>query len=119
MKKNSTTTLPKLTAKAQKIFNAWVRNRDKENGCISCGAEVQHAGHYFSVGHHSALRFDEYNVNGQCLRCNNFLHGNLIRYRQGLVNKYGENKVLLLEGTAHKVKKWTRLELDWIISNYK
>ena len=78
MKNSSKITLPKLHAKAQAVFNKWVRNRDKHFGCISCGAEVQHAGHYFSQGHYSALRYDESNVNGQCLRCNNFLHGNLI-----------------------------------------
>jgi hypothetical protein len=65
------------------------------------------------------LRFDEYNVNGQCLRCNNFLHGNLIRYRQGLIAKYGENKVNLLENYGSRVKKWSRLELEWICQNYK
>jgi hypothetical protein len=33
-------TIPKLTAKAQKVFNAYVRQRDSDNGyftCISCG----------------------------------------------------------------------------------
>lgn len=119
MPSKTSLTLPKLTAKAQKIFNAWIRNRDKDLGCISCGGEVQHAGHYLSAGHHTALRFDECNVNGQCLRCNNFLHGNLIRYRQGLIAKYGENKVNLLENYGSRVKKWSRLELEWICQNYK
>ena len=117
--KKSSLTIPKLTSKAQKVFNAWIRNRDKELGCISCGAEVEHAGHYFSVGHYSALRFNEMNVNGQCLRCNNFLHGNLIRYRQGLVNKYGEDRVQILENFPRVVKKWSRIELEAIISEYK
>ena len=101
-------------------FNKWIRERDKYLGCISCGAEVQHAGHYFSQGHFSSLRYDEANVNGQCLRCNNFMHGNLIRYRQGLVNKIGEERVLLLEAfSRHAVKKWSRDELNDIISKYK
>lgn len=117
---NKITPLPKLQKKAQDVFNAWIRNRDKNLGCISCGAEIYHAGHYFNAGHFSSLRFNEVNVNGQCLRCNNFLHGNLIRYRQGLISKYGESEVLLLESASrHSVKKWSRFELDFIIQNYK
>jgi hypothetical protein len=111
--------IPKLIAKAQKVFNAWIRERDKDFGCISCGAQVNHAGHYLSAGHHGHLRFNEVNVNGQCLRCNNFLHGNLINYRQGLVKKYGEEKVLMLEAKARQTKKWSRVELEAIINEYK
>ena len=118
--KTKETSIPKLTAKAQSIFNAFIRKRDAENGCISCSTgEVDHAGHYLSAGHHGHLRFNEMNCNGQCLRCNNFLHGNLINYRIGLVKKYGEMKVLMLESVAHGWKKWTRAELEAIINHYK
>lgn len=111
--------LPKLLKKAQEVFNKFIRDRDSDKGCISCGSEVHHAGHYFSQGHHSALRFNEMNTNGQCLRCNNFLHGNLINYRIGLVKRYGENKVLMLENSGQsKVKKWCRAELEAIIQTY-
>ena len=110
--------LPKLTAKAQTTFNSWIRLRDKDKGCISCGGEVHHAGHYLSAGHHGHLRFNEMNVNGQCLRCNNFLHGNLINYRIGLVKRYGEQKVQYLESCAHGVKKWSKTELQAIIETY-
>ena len=109
--------LPKLLAKAQKVFNTFIRDRDRDFGCISCGANVDHAGHYLSQGHHSLTRFNEVNTNGQCLRCNNFLHGNLIEYRKGLVKKYGEQKVLMLENTKG-VKKWSTSELEAIIQTY-
>lgn len=113
-------TQPTLLKKAQKVFNAWIRERDKDKGCISCGAEIDHAGHYLSQGHHSAMRFNEMNVNGQCLRCNNFLHGNLINYRKGLVQRYGEKQVDILEhfSNHNKVKKWSRVELMAIIQQY-
>ena len=76
-----TKTIPQLTKKAQEVFNKWIRERDKDLGCISCGGSVDHAGHYFSVGQHSALRFHEDNVHGQCIGCNNFKHGNLAHYK--------------------------------------
>ena len=114
------TTLPKLKKKAQDKFNAWIRNRDRDKGCISCGVSIDHAGHYFSAGHYSALAMDEMNVHAQCIRCNNFLHGNLIKYRMGLISRYGEDYVIELESkSVNAVKKWSRQELEEIILKYK
>jgi hypothetical protein len=121
MKKKKLTPLPKLLKKAETVFNKWVRERDKELGCISCGGSVDHAGHYFSVGSHSAWRFNESNVFGQCVGCNCFKHGNLIHYRMGLVKRFGEDAVSALESAAtlNKVKKWGRSELEEIIKRYE
>ncbi len=111
-------TIPKMIAKAQKVFNAWIRERDRDKGCISCGAMVTEAGHYRSAGHYTSLRFNEVNTNGQCTRCNCFMHGNLINYRSGLVKRIGEEKVLMLENVP-AYKKWSRFELEAIINEYK
>lgn len=122
IKEKKLVSIPKLTAKAQKIFNAWVRRRDKDKGCISCGTlPITEAGHYLSAGHFSALRFNEINVNGQCARCNRFLHSNAIFYRQGLIKRYGEEKVRQLENSIaiRSVKKFSRTELEFIIKTYK
>mgnify|MGYP000096938549 CR=1 FL=1 len=63
-------TLPKLLAKAQKVFNAWIRARDSKEGyftCIACfrtlPIDQMNAGHYVPVKGGSALRFNENNVN--------------------------------------------------------
>lgn len=114
--------LPALLNKAQKVFNLFIRKRDRWRGCICCGSlNITDASHYFSVGHYSALRFNETNVNASCPKCNRFLHGNLIKYRQGLVKRYGEEKVLMLENSAdlRKAKKWSRFEVQSIIDFYK
>ena len=111
--------LPKMLIKAQKVFNAWIRKRDADKGCISCGSTVTEAGHYLSQGHHSKVRFSELNTNGQCTRCNRFLHGNLINYRMGLVKRIGEDNVLILEANGKGPKKWQRFELEYILKNYK
>jgi hypothetical protein len=112
--------LPKLKKKAQDVFNKWIRTRDAEERCISCGGPVEQAGHYFSSGHYSALTFNETNVNGQCIRCNCFIHGNLIHYRMGLVLKYGDKKVKQLEKEAEvRTYKWSRTELEEIINKYR
>jgi len=118
IKKKKLISLPKLLKKAQIVFNKWIRERDKQKGCISCGAEVEQAGHYRSQGSYSSLRFNEVNVQGQCVRCNHFLSGNHIDYRIGLVKRYGEQKVQYLE-SIKPMKKWSRFELEAIIEQYK
>jgi hypothetical protein len=118
-------TIPKLTAKAQKVFNAYIRQRDSQDGyftCISCGqvkdTSVMDAGHYVPVKGSSALRFDEYNVNGECKSCNGFDQFHLIGYRRNLIDKVGERKVMELEHQHRLIKKWTRTELNEIIETY-
>jgi hypothetical protein len=122
----ATLTLPKLTAKAQHIFNRYIRYRDCIDGyftCISCGQVKSHeqmdAGHYVPVKNGSALRFDEYNVNGECKGCNGFDQFHLIGYRRNLIDKIGEGMVLQLESQARLKKKWSRQELEEIIEKYK
>lgn len=114
-------TLSKLLSRAQREFNRFIVRRDLDSGCISCGAMVTEAGHYFSAGHHSKMRFSEVNTNGQCTKCNMFLHGNLIHYRNGLIRRYGQQKLDLLESTAtrNRVHRWSRGELEIIYRIYK
>lgn len=124
-KKSKAVSLPSLTAKAQKVFNAYIRQRDSKEGyftCISCfktlPIESMNAGHYVPVKGGSALRFNEYNVNGECQRCNGFDEFHLIGYRKHLVLKIGEAKVTKLEQERNKVYKWSRTELQDIIEHY-
>ena len=125
MPKSKSLSLPKLTAKAQKVFNAYIRQRDSKEGyftCISCfktlPIESMNAGHYVPVKGGSALRFNEYNVNGECQRCNGFDEFHLVGYRKYLVMKIGEDKVNRLEENRNKVYKWSRTELEEIIEHY-
>jgi len=118
-------TIPKLTAKAQKVFNAYIRKRDSQDGyftCISCGrtltTDQMDAGHFAPVKGGSALRFDEYNVNGECKKCNGFDEFHLIGYRRGIIEKYGEGVLLHLEQNARLIKKWSRTELNELIDKY-
>ena len=80
IQKYNNKSIPQLIKLATIHFNKYIRQRDKR--CISCNAPTENAGHYFSAGNHASLRFDERNVHGQCIRCNKWLHGNLIEYRK-------------------------------------
>lgn len=108
-------------AKAQRVFNCWIRNRDKDCGCITCNhGGIDHACHFYSAGHYSALRFNESNVHGGCLQCNYFKHGSTGDYRRRLENKIGLQKLQLLDSVATRnpVKRWSRFELEEMIKTY-
>lgn len=86
---------------AQAAFNAYIRLRDADLPCISCGRHhtgQYHAGHYLSVGARPELRFNEFNVNKQCAQCNTYNSGNIAKYRLGLIEKQGLEVVEALEG---------------------
>ena len=110
------------TREAQKLVNKYVRLRDIDNGCISCEADLIHkhdAGHYFSAFGYPSVRFDEDNVNSQCVYCNKHNHGSLIEYQKGLIKKIGQERFNQLELKASKHKTWTKSELKEIIKEYK
>src|SRR5688500_10309938 len=96
IKKYDNRSISQLIKIAEKHFNAYIRKRDDQGGyftCISCGVpkklDQMNAGHYMSAGHNGIVRFNEDNVHGQCVKCNMYEHGNLIRYRENLVRKIG------------------------------
>jgi hypothetical protein len=115
-------TLPKLLKKAQDTFNKYIRERDKDECCITCGKyKIEHACHFYSAGHYTGLRFNEDNVHGGCLQCNYFKHGSGNEYRRNIVKRIGEQRLLLLDAAAtrNRFKKWSRVELEIIIQEYK
>ena len=91
----------------QVVFNKYIRLRDQDDGCISCGSKsayAYHAGHYRSIGSAGHLRFNELNCHRQCSACNTHLSGNLIRYRHGLIRKIGIHAVETLEFDNSTIK---------------
>jgi hypothetical protein len=91
----------KLKTKAQNVFNAFIRRRDEGEPCISCGKYRKlQAGHFYSAGKHNHMRFLEDNVWGQCLPCNYYLSGNLLKYRENLIRKIGLKRVEALDALS-------------------
>lgn len=119
--------------KAQKAFNAYIRERDKNEPCISCGVMNPPAlhggqwdcGHFLTVGAHPELRFDERNAYKQCKKCNGgsgrFTRKNHTvsrQYEENLRAKVGDELVDWLQG-PHGAKHYTREELLEIEKLYK
>lgn len=105
----------------QTAFNAWVRERDHGQPCISCrrhhGGQY-HAGHYRTVKAHPELRFEPLNVHRQCAPCNDHLSGNIVEYRKGLLTKIGPERLDWLEGN-HEPKHYTIEELQALTKHYR
>jgi hypothetical protein len=109
---------------AQQVFNKYIRERDKGMSCISCGKEMKEgnidAGHLWSAGGHSNIRFNEYNVNAQCSRpCNKDKSGDTNNYRIQFIKRYNQEILDQLDLEAHVVKKWNIEELMDLIAIYK
>lgn len=115
----------------QPEFNKFIRERDQDEDCISCGrsnAEVEltdgwktggawDCGHYLSVGSHPELRFEELNAHKQCKSCNGGSgqytrknHTVSEEYRPRLIDRIGQANVDWLEG-PHDAKNYTAADL--------
>jgi hypothetical protein len=102
-----------LKGEAQDAFNDFVRWRDRDLPCVSCGIENPpmttggqwDAGHFLSRGSHPELAFDEDNCHRQCKSCNGgggkFKHKERVvseRYEEELVKRIGQERVDRLKG---------------------
>ena len=107
-------------AKADKYFSLFIRERDKDKPCITCGKITQEkdCGHFISRRFES-VRFDEKNAHGQCIKCNRFQYGNQFQHGVNIDVKYGKGTA---EGLLMKSKMFCkRLSYDYemIAKDYK
>ncbi len=128
------TYLKKTARQLEKIawrhFSKFIRERDSENGffkCISCGetksTDQLQAGHYYPAGKFKSIKFDEFNVNGECVHDNYYSGDHLIKYKENLIKKIGINNFDLLQVKAdyskrHPFKQDKFLLID-LITRYK
>ncbi len=102
--------------------NTFVRLRDKDLPCISCNSwlgKKYHAGHFYSVGSHPNLRFDEENIHGQCEQCNIHFNGNVHGYRFYLIGRIGIERFEALEARSEKELKISIPDIKIKIAYYK
>lgn len=107
----------------QKIFNEFIRLRDKDELCICCNTDISDkdswdAGHYIPTTK-QYLRFNEYNVNKQKRSCNYFKRGNQPNYRIGLIKKYGLEVVEKIESDQNKELDLSIYEIKEKIKYYR
>lgn len=76
-----------------------------------------HAGH-FQGRIKMSTRWDEENVQTQCVRCNIFLHGNQYQFGKELDKKYGEGKAEELQIKSNKTRRISQDEIRALIKHY-
>lgn len=108
-----------LKTKLDRLFSAYIRMRDKDKPCISCGATVElEAGHFYPRAN-LAIRWDEMNVHGQCLKCNRYKSGNRSAFGRGIAIRYGESVVEALDKRSQERIKLKSYELMEKIDVYQ
>jgi len=112
------TGLTTLLKAVKDVCHRYIRERDKGKPCISCGTPYKHdheAGHYYPSNQFSTLRFNEFNISGQCIACNRINEGNFENYTIHLPKRIGKEAFETLNALAEKEKrtnhKWDREEL--------
>ena len=106
----------------QIVFNKYIRLRDAGKPCISCDRPLTSkfdAGHFFSVGRYPNLRFCEDNVHGQCVHCNQHLHGNHLEYNERIQHRISSFNYVVLMNKRNDDLKLTLDEIKELIKVYK
>lgn len=110
---------------ARGVFHEYIRLRDQFKACVCCGVRIEQgqlqAGHFMKAELFSGVEFDEINVNGQSLYCNQVLHGNTDNYEKGLVIRYGVQAVedLKMRANLSRMFKHSKDELIGIVEQYR
>lgn len=132
-RKQADLTPRKLEQKLQPIFNMFIRLRDRDQPCISCGVidppmtsgGQWDAGHFKGVGAFPELRFDEDNCHKQCKKCNGgsgkFAHKARTvsqQYEANIVERIGQERLDRLNG-PHPTAKRSRERLLEMIDHYR
>jgi hypothetical protein len=108
--------------RTQATVNAYVRLRDRDLPCISCGKKTgakMNAGHWRSRGARPDIRYDaETNIFLQCEHCNTYRSGHIQGFREGLIAKYGEAWVIEQEETPPTIRRYRREDLEEIKAHY-
>jgi hypothetical protein len=104
------------------IFNRYIRERDRDLPCISCSGKLgakYDAGHYYSRGAFPNLAYDPDNCHAQCVRCNQYLSGNLIDYTENLPKRIGSERFKALQERKNDRKSLSIPEIRELIILYK
>ena len=106
----------------QKVFNTFIRERDKLENCISSNRPLIgkfDAGHYFPAGSYKNLALDEDKCNGQSVHDNRDKHGNLAEYKIGLIKRIGKERFESLEKRRLIERHYSIPELILLKQEYK
>ena len=107
-------------AKADRYFSEYIRLRDKDKPCVTCGkySSDKDCGHFLSRRFEST-RFDEKNCHGQCQKCNRFEYGNQYEHGKKIDEMYGEGTSDSLWMKSKMLCKRTQYDYEVLAEYYK
>jgi len=105
-----------IVNKLDKVFSEYIRRRYAKNNiaeCVTCGKKDHwknlQAGHFMSRKHY-ATRWDEENVEVQCMACNVYRYGEQYLFAKHLGQEKAD-ELLAKSRTMVKLKDWELLEM--------
>lgn len=112
-------------AKADKVFQQWVRLRDfagrETIPCFICGTPIGFKGsqpmHFIRRGV-MQLRYDPDNCKTGCVSCNVFLKGNYVAYTLKMIALYGKEKVDAMFAEQNRLSP-NKIDFGAVIETYK
>lgn len=124
--KQNTQALKYLKTNTVTMCHDFIKLRDKGKPCVSCGEpwhKDHQAGHWKSASKYANLKFDERNIQNQCIGCNIHKQGNIEQYSDRIAQRIGEDAKAELEQLARDHMqngfKWDALELRRIRDYYR
>ena len=119
-------TISKLKKDLDKVFSLYIRLRHaSKDGIVKCFTcdktahyKKKHAGHFMSRKHH-ATRWNEDNVQVQCVKCNLFGQGEQYAFGKLLDIRIAEGKAEELQELSRTTVKYMRFEYEDMIKFYK
>ena len=112
-------TYKNLKSDLDRLFASFIRLRDEDKPCISCGKYTNlEAGHYYPRAN-LPLRWDEMNVFGQCIDCNRFKSGNRAKFGRGIAVRCGEDVIEYLDERSHARVSFKSPDLLEKIDHYR
>ena len=97
--KESLKTLGDYKKELQIEVNKIVRLIDEGCKCLACGITNAKfdASHFRGVGAWDNLRFNLHNIYSGCARCNTYQNGNLIKFREGIIETFGDTQMAFMD----------------------
>jgi len=112
--------IKKSKAKADRYFSSFIRERDKDKPCVTCGkyTDKKDCGHFISRRFEST-RFDEKNSHGQCQKCNRFEYGNQYEHSLKIDSMYGKGTSEELNIKSKMLCKRNKFDYEEIATYYR
>lgn len=122
MKKVKKPTVSKVKKQAWSAFSLYIRTRDLEEGCFTCGRKIPlkkaQAGHWIP-GRHPSVLFDPRNCHLQDFYCNIQLKGNPVVYYDKMLATYGKEVCEELKTLDKQIHQFKVFELIAIKEEYE